>query len=198
MTVYYYIPTEQAEDVLSCGLKLSEHKDGEIVIDGKRKSFFFSYITPKDDPERYNGKSYICLKMDIPEEKLFVGEKIYLDSGKTEWFQQSVKPVKDYRVGEYRQPRFLITFTILGEQTGVLDKKRDIPSLYDHSEDMYFHCIRSHFEEKDRHFYDRSLLGYFHILHHLKLAVLEETKGEYLIYSHQGRKYILRKISDEA
>ncbi|MFO7636877.1 MAG: hypothetical protein R6W96_06185 [Clostridia bacterium] len=197
MVGYYYVEKEKTNDIISCGIKLSEYMQGQVEIDSVSKSFYFAYITPKDNMARYNGNEHVCLRIEIPEEKLYVGEKIYHETGKTDWFTRSVKPAGEYKVGEYRKPRFLVIHTLFGDQVRILDKNRDVPALYENSEEMYFQRVHSIFEESDKKFYDRSLLGYFNILNHLKIAKVEETQGDYVVYSCKGERYIFRKIADE-
>lgn len=197
MIAYYYIDSKKADETAECGLKLSVH--GEPLLADREHPIraIRALLSPKDDMDRYNDPGLACLKLDIPNEKLLVAEEGYLKLEKWDWFNESVVHAENYILGSYRKPCFLITFTVLGEYIGILDKTRDVPVLSDKSEELYVRKVKSEFECRDNYFYDRALYGYLKVLEKKGYAETEEIGGRVTVFSTGGKKYIIGNPKNE-
>lgn len=192
MIAYFYIDKNDAEVAAECGLKLSLY-GREILADPEHPiRAITALISPKDDMAKYEDENLTCLKLDIPRGKLLVAEELYLSTGNREWFNESVVHAENYIFGTYRKPCYLITFTISSEYIGILDKSRDVPVLYDDSEEVYIHKVKGAFEDKDENFYDKALYGYLDVLQRNWKATIEWQSDEYTIFGTGGRKFIIR------
>lgn len=197
MIAYYYIDKDRAEEAVECGLKLSVY--GDILIEDKDYPIkaIRALLSPKDDMEKYSNEKLACLKLDIPKGKLLVSEEFYLETDNKEWFSDSVVHAENYIIGTYRKPCFLLTFTVMSEYIGILDKKRDVPVLYDNSEELYIHNIKSEFEYKDKDFYDKALYGYLDIMQRNWKVSIEWQSDEITIFGTGDKKYIIRNPVNE-
>jgi len=79
--VYYYIPKEEVENAVECGLKLSEYFDKEVVIGNTRQKCISALLNPKDDMEKYRSESLRCVKLELPPEYCFVADKYLYEIG---------------------------------------------------------------------------------------------------------------------
>lgn len=197
MIAYFYIDRNDATETAECGLKLSMYGDGVLAERDHPIKAIRALISPKDDMVKYRDDSLACLKLDIPKGKLLVAEEIYLDTGNKEWFDESVTHAENYIFGTYRKPCYLITFTVSSEYIGILDKTRDVPVLYDDSEELYVHKMKTEFEDKDENFYDRALYGYLDVLKRNWKASIEWQSDDYTIFGADGKKYIIRNPVNE-
>jgi hypothetical protein len=197
MIAYYYIDKKKAEETAECGLKLSVH--GEPLLADKEHPIraIRALLSPKDDMDKYNDHGLACMKLDIPNEKLLVAEEKYLELEKWNWFNESVVHAENYMLGSYRKPCFLITFTVLGEYIGILDKSRDVPVLYDRSGELYVHKVKSEFEYADADFYDRALYGYLKVLEEIGNAKIVQDTDQVTVFSTGGKKYIIGNPKNE-
>lgn len=197
MIAYYYISKNETEEALECGLKLSVYGEpipgsGEIPINAIR-----AYLSPRDNMDYFQNQELICLKLDLPAEKLLVAEKSFTDAGKNKWFNESIVHAAKYMLGTYRNPCYLITFTVLNEYISVLDKNRDVPVLYDNSSELYLQSVRSKLREADEGYPERALFGYLGVLVSLEEASVEWSDKKTTVFNLDGERYILKKPADE-
>ena len=197
MIAYFYINRNDAEEAAECGLKLSNYGDSILADKNHPIKAIRALLSPKDDMVKYNDESFACLKLDIPNGKLLVAEESYLETGNMEWFNESVVHAENYMYGDYRKPCFLLTFTVLNEYIGILDKKRDVPVLYDNSEELYIHKVKTEFEYKDNGFYDKAIYGYLDVMQRNWKASIEWQSDEVTIFGAEGKKYIIRNPVNE-
>lgn len=197
MIAYFYIDKNYAEEAADCGLKLSIYGKDILAEKDHPIRAIKALLSPKDDIRQYGDKNLACLKLDIPNGKLLVAEEIYLNTGNREWFNESVVHAENYIFGTYRKPCYLITFTVNSEYIGILDKSRDVPVLYDDSEELYVHNMKSEFEEKDESFYDKALYGYLDVLQRNWKATIEWQSDDFTIFGTGGKKYIIRNPVNE-
>ncbi|MCX7747353.1 MAG: hypothetical protein N2645_10750 [Clostridia bacterium] len=164
--VYFYIPADQADNAVTCGLKLSKWSDKEIWIDGDFKKCISALLNPKDEMEKYRSSEYKCLKLELDSKYCFVGDKYLYQVGLEfpqvmDMYQESVMPVDKYIFGSFRLPECLVTSTIIEGQISILDKRLDSPVLFDKSEDLYVNNILENYKETHADFND-ALLYYFY------------------------------------
>lgn len=197
MVAYFYIDKNEAEEAAECGLKLSVYGEEILAERDHPMRAVRALLSPKDDMSKYNDEGLACLKLDIPGDKLLVAEGIYLETGNWEWFNESVLHAENYIFGTYRKPYYLITFTISNEFIGILDKKRDVPVLYDDSEELYIHKMKARFEDNDHNFYDKALYGYLDVQQRNWKATIEWQSDDYTVFGTGGKKYIIRNPINE-
>lgn len=197
MVAYFYINKGEVEEALECGLKLSMYGkpipgSGDIPIRATR-----AYLSPKDNMDKFNDATLECLKLDLPGEKLLVAEEIYSSLSKHQWFNESIVHASNYMLGKYRKPCYLITFTVLNEYISVLDKKRDIPVLYENSCGLYIQALKNKFEESDDNFYDNAFYGYMRVLESMDNVTVEWSDEKTTVFLMGGERIILMKPADE-
>lgn len=190
MIAYYYIKKEETEETNECGLKLSKWCDTEIIIDIFKKKAITAYLTPKDNIRKYLDPDYDCLKLELNDEKAYIVENTFLETGHQDLYLKSVIPARKYKVGMYRKPAFTITYTVLGEFISVLDKNRDIPILFENDEEQYLKTLVAKLENEDNHFYDKALHGYFE--NNNNFTKIESDSKKYIIYASSDQHYIIR------
>lgn len=163
--VYYYIKKDKAEDAVSCGLKLSEWADREMVIGKEHKKCLVALLNPKDDIEKYRSDDLICLKIHVESRFCYAAERCLYKAGqKSEKLMKlylgSIVPAGEYVFGRYRLPECLIITTMIGDNIKILNKKKDSPRLYESSGELYVNNIAEHFREKYKDF-NNDILYYF-------------------------------------
>ncbi len=194
MIAYFYIKKSETAEASECGLKLSMYTDTEIIIDIFKKKAIMALLSPKDDLIKHYSDQYNCLKLELPDDKLYIAEKVYLELGNKELFLQSVIKATDYIVSMYRKPVFTITFTVIGDYISILDKNRDIPILFDNSEESYLKTKMANLENRDNDFYDRALLGYFNNHSDYQKSEICNENENYEVFINGKKTYLIRKI----
>jgi len=164
--IYYYIPINDVDNVVDCGLKLSTWFDREVVFNGENKKCITALLNPKDDMKKYNSQHYKCLRFELNTNYCFVADKYLYQVGLKmpeimEQYIASIIPIKNYIFGAYRIPECLVTSTIISEHIKVLDKRIDVPILYDNSEELYINNIIANYREDYKDFND-TMLYYFY------------------------------------
>jgi len=197
MVAYFYIDKSELDEALECGLKLSVYGkpipgSSDIPIKAIR-----AYLSPRDNMKFFNDPDLECLKLDLPGDKLLVAEDAYASMGQHKWFNESIIHASKYMLGKYRQPCYLISFTVMAEYTSLLDKKRDVPVLYENSASLYIQTLKSKFEESDPHFYDKAFFGYMELLVSKEEATVEWKDDETTVFLKDGEKYVLLNPADE-
>lgn len=177
LEVYYYIPANEAEYVIECGLKLSRWYSREVLINGVLRKCLTAFLNPKDDLEKYRSQNLKCVKLEVATGYCFVADSWLYAVGEyspeaRELYVKSIVPVESYIFGTYRLPECLITTTVIGGNISPLDKRRDSPVLFDNSEELYINNIIEAQKESHPEFYD-AMLYYFY----LKLS----EEGKYIM-----------------
>lgn len=126
--VYYYIPAEEVENAIECGLKLSVWFDKEVHIGHDNKKCLSALLNPKDDIEKYRSASLRCVKLELYPRYCFVADRYLYETGLNhpeimKLYLDSVMPIENYTFGLYRLPECLVTSTIIGDQISLLDKR---------------------------------------------------------------------------
>ncbi|GAE87306.1 hypothetical protein [Acetivibrio straminisolvens] len=150
--VYYYIPKEEVENAVECGLKLSEYFDKEIIIENTKMKCISALLNPKDDIEKYKSESLRCVKLELPSEYCFVADRYLYEIGLNhsevmELYFDSIMPIANYTFGLYRLPECLVTSTVIGEHISLLNKRLDSPVLFDNSEELYINNVIENLKE---------------------------------------------------
>lgn len=186
--VYYYVPVEEVENAIECGLKLSECFDREVAMEYDKVKCISALLNPKDDIEKYRSESLRCIKLELPSEYCFVADRCLYEIGLNhpkvmELYLNSIMPIKDYTFGLYRLPECLVTSTIIGEQISLLDKRLDSPVLFDNSEELYINNIIESFKEEYPDIND-ILLYYFYcnLANKGKLERVEDEESKVVIF----------------
>jgi len=172
--VYYYMPANEVDNAVECGIKLSRWYDREVMIEGDVKKCMTALLNPKDDIAKYRSGELKCLKFELSPSHCYVADgSLYRVGLKSQRvmaaYLESVIPVEKYIFGSYRVPECLITSTVIAGQASVLDKRLDSPVLFDSSEELYVNNIVEAYREKHEDFTD-TLLYYF-------FCTLTQTKG---------------------
>lgn len=186
MEVYFYVPANEAEDAVECGLKLSKWYDKEVVINGESRRCMSALLNPKDDIERYKSSEFRCLKLELPSNYCFVADrylyKAGLESGEVmELYLSSIIPMNDYIFGKYRLPECLVTSTAIPGQVALLDKRRDTPVLFGNSEELYINKIIQAYTEVDENFNNCLLYNFFSRLRELGSIEAVESQKEGIV-----------------
>ncbi|MDF2524385.1 MAG: hypothetical protein K0R31_2026 [Clostridiales bacterium] len=165
---YFYLPAEKLEDVMNCGMKLSEWFNREAVICGELRKCISALLHPKDDYLGYKSDKIQCIKLEVSSESCYVADRsLYLigleNSDVRDLYTKSIRPVKEYLFGSYRLPECLIIGTVIAEQISLLDKRMDSPLLFNSSEELYINNILELYKEKHSNFND-TLIYYFYCM----------------------------------
>lgn len=164
--VYYYLPAEELDVSVECGLKLSKWFEKEVIIEGDLKKCMTAWLNPKDNIGKYKSDEFICVKLEISPKYCFVADKnLYRTALKNpelmNLYLKSIIPVEKYIFGSYRLPECLITSTVIGEYVSVLNKRIDTPILFERSETLYINNLIETSREKNNNFYDVLLYYYY-------------------------------------
>lgn len=202
--VYFYVPAEKADDVVECGMKLSEWKDREQQTPWSYgpSPCFCALLHPNDD-RRSKDPAYRCIKISIPAEDCVIadGDLYRLSMEYPEIRQKYIDtmvPLSKYRFGSFRNPECLIFTTILGDQISVYGKGLDDPILYENSEALYVNNILERFNDR----YDRvnQVLLYCLLMEQFKNGLVEgflsESKGLSFFLDRETEKYITIPVPD--
>jgi len=182
--VYYYVPTEDSDYIVECGLKLSRWFEREILFEGINKKCFSALLNPKDDMIKFNNESLRCMKLDLPSEYCYVADKYLYEVGLNmseimESYYKSIIPLEKYIFGLYRLPECLITTTVIPGQVDILNKAQDTPVLFNSSEELYINNlieinkeIYEDFDDIVLYYFYSKLAGYKNIT-----KIEEKNKG---------------------
>lgn len=168
--VYCFIPAEQAEEIIECGLKLNSRMTKNITLHGIEIPCFETYLHPKDcDTLESN---CVMVKITAPEGRAYIADNSLLgELGNL--YTKSIIPAKDYKLGKYRKPCCLISCTILPEMIERYNPDIDEPLLYQSSEQLYRDCLFYKTDDLAQSFKDVALNAYYN----MKVA-----DGEYKIH----------------
>lgn len=152
--VYFYIPAEKMEDVIDCGLKLSEWKERKQATPWSvdARPCIRAYLHPLDD-KRHTDPSFKCIKLDVPVEYCVVGDNdLYQLSlehpGMKKVYIDTMVPLDRYLFGSFRSPECLVFTTVLSEQIRPLGKGLGEPILYHSSETLYVNNLLERYNSR--------------------------------------------------
>jgi hypothetical protein len=186
--VYYYLPNEEIENAVECGIKLSQFVDKEVEINGAAKKCLTAFLNPKDDIEKYKSINLKCVKLELDPKYCFIADKFLYKIGSHspdvfELYKKSIIPIEKYIFGSYRIPECLVTSTIISGQVGVLDKRLDSPVLFGNSEELYINNIIETYREEYSDFNDAMLYSFYHKLVEAgKMKVVEDPEKGIAIF----------------
>lgn len=198
--VYYYVPAEELDDVVDCGLKLSKWYDKEITIDGSTRKCITAFLNPKDDIEKYNSKDLRCVKLEIAPNYCYVSDGcLYITAGYSreamELYLDSIVPIEKYIFGSYRLPECLVTSTVIGGSIAVLDKRRDSPVLFNNSEELYVNNILEFYKERHPSYFD-AMMYYFYkeLVKKGRMDIIESQGSAIAVFKDKedGKVYTVR------
>lgn len=199
--VYYYVPVEEVESAVECGLKLSKWHNKEVNIEADRKKCMSALLNPKDDIEKYKSDSFRCVKLEVFSGYCYAADKYLYDVGLNhpeimDLYYKSIIPVEKYTFGLYRLPECLVTSTVLGDQISILDKRLDSPVLFDNSEELYINNIIEDYKEKYPGFNDIMLYYFYCNLERKgKMRKIEDRGKSTVVFQDKetGRVFTIKK-----
>lgn len=164
--VYYYIPAEEAENIVACGLKLSQWFEKEVCIEGQSRRCIATLLNPRDDPDKFRSPELKCIKLELASDYCYVADRALYQVGLSspdvmEIYENSIMPAEKYIFGTYRMPECLVTCTVIADQIRALDKHLDSPILYSNSEELYVNNIIEGYKEEYRNFNDTMLYCFY-------------------------------------
>ncbi len=203
--VYYYIPAEEVENAVECGLKLSVWFDKEVHIWHDKKKCLSALLNPKDDMEKYRSESLRCVKLELYPRYCFVADRYLYEVGLNhpevmKLYLDSVMPIENYTFGLYRLPECLVTSTVIGDQISLLDRRLDSPILIDKSEELYLNNLIEDYKEENPGFNDTLLYYYYcNLVQKGKLIKIEEEGKDIVVFldNEIGRAYTIKKPKNE-
>lgn len=184
MKAYYFVRSEDAEEIAECGLKLlaGDHRPADIC-QGSKEGCFVTKLNPADYTEEHNEKT--CIKIDLDRVNAYVAEGFYYDPFFDEklntLYNNSVLPAQEYQLGMYRNPECLIINTVLPDCIEICDPAMDEPILYASSEALYLERLFEAAREDCAIFYDLALGTYYDYLTALDVCAAEQI-GRRKIY----------------
>lgn len=198
--VYYYIPANEVDYAVECGIKLSKWYDKEVYFNGDKKKCISCLLNPKDDIQKYKSSNFQCLKLQLSPNYCFAADRYLYNIGlnypDVMWmYSKSIIPVNEYIFGSYRLPECLVTSTVIGEQVSSLDRRLDSPVLYNNSEELYINNIIENYRERYSDFND-SLLYYFYckLAETEKIDKIEDSENRIAVFidKENNRSYTVR------
>lgn len=169
MKVYCFIPAEEAEEVIECGLKLNGRRTKAINLNGIQIPCFEAYLHPRDGTgERPDD---VPVKITVPEGRAYVADRSLLGE-LGDLYNKSIIPADQYKLGKYRKPCCLITCTVLPERIERYNPALDEPVLYQSSEQLYRDSLFYRTDDLARSFKDIALNAYYN---------MKAVSGEYAV-----------------
>lgn len=204
--LYFFVSREKVEDIVDCGLKLSEWYDREIIIPGinEKKKVLKALLNPRDDTEMIKDTDYQCLRLQVELDYCWVADaslyKMSQEDLRTmELYYKNIIPLKDYCFGTFRNPEVLVTKSVLPEFIKVAGEVLDIPLLYENSEKLYLVNLREKYEE----FYNDSgnhlLYAFFTYLEYKgKVTRYEDKEQKNVVFFYtDSKEYTVLRIPKE-
>ncbi len=196
--VYKHVPKTNLEDIVQCGLKLTQWGLITCKIAGFETRFIPAYLNPKDDDSFYGREDYTCLRIQIPNDYCKIGNYfLYNDQNEllNDLFVQSIIPVQKYIFGNYRKPICLISRTVQGEEISITDKVRDYPILVDNSVELYLNNLIADKSEEDMSWLDAVLYAYYSDLADKGIIVKVECEALGIsVFINKDKKMVTLKI----
>ncbi len=214
LDVYYYLPKAHMDEIIGCGLKLSEWYDREVLIGGELKRCISTLLNPRDDPEKYKSDRYRLLRFSVKESYCYVADRyLYQLSwdlkstvspgeqeglGKPEevpdWkkvldmYHRSLIPVEEYRFGTLRLPECLVFTTVIGEDIHIEPKGLGVPVLYEDSPKLYLNNVLEGLREQNDEIDEYLLYCFFDKLAEMKRFVkIEDKRKNTAVFLDKGK-----------
>jgi hypothetical protein len=140
--LYLYLPADEADIAVECGVSLSSHADREITdADGTVRKCISALMNPKDR-KVIKSERLKCLGLKIDYKSCLVADRSLFEASMhaTELrrlYNLSAIPAANYVFGRYRIPECLIFTSILPEDIYLADKMLDTPLIIPESEEYY-------------------------------------------------------------
>jgi hypothetical protein len=187
LEVFFYIPKEKETDVLECGLRLKDWASRTINIDGVKKRYIPMLINPKDNLSKYNNADFVPLKIKVIPSEIFVSDgSVYREEdvdNPDNLYRRSLIFLDKYIFGSYRMPECLYPSSVSNELISKLDRHKDVPVLYDSSEELYLQHEFERGKETYDNFIDKVLYTYYEHLHSLGLCIRHyKTDDDIIVY----------------
>ena len=99
--VYCFIPAEEAEEVIECGLKLNSRLTKTIDIYGAKISCFEAYLHPTDGAG--SRPDDVLVKITVPEGRAYIADHSLLGE-LGDLYHKSIIAADQYKLGKYRKP----------------------------------------------------------------------------------------------
>ncbi|MGI6123086.1 MAG: hypothetical protein ACOYIG_02710 [Acetivibrionales bacterium] len=187
--LYFFVHKDKIEDVVDCGLKLSEWYDREIAIPeiGDNRKVIKTFLNPRDDLKKLKDTQFRCLRLQVELEYCWVADaSLYRmgqeDSGIMEQYLNNIVPLKDYCFGTFKNPEALVLTSVLPEYIEVTGVALDIPLLYENSETLYLVNLLEKYEQLHNDSGNHLLYAFFTYL---------ESKGEVSRFEDKEHKNVV-------
>jgi len=192
--LYFFVSRDKVEDIVDCGLKLSEWYDRELILPGtnEKKKVLKALLNPRDDAGMMNDTNYQCLRLQVELDYCWVADALLYkmcqeDSQIMELYYNNIIPLRDYCFGTFRNPEVLVTTSVLPEFIDVAGEVLDTPLLYENSEKLYLVNLREKYEELYNDSGNNLLYAFFTYL---------EAKGKVTRYEDREQKNIVFFYTD--
>ena len=169
MKVYCFIPAEEAEEVIECGLKLNSRLTKTIDIYGAKISCFEAYLHPQDGAG--SRPDDVLVKITVPEGRAYIADHSLLGE-LGDLYHKSIIAADQYKLGKYRKPCCLIACTILPDMIERYNSDLDEPLLYQSSEQLYRDSLFYKTDDLAQSFKDVALNAYYN---------MKAASGEYTV-----------------
>ncbi len=187
--LYFFVPKEKIEDVVDCGLKLSEWYDRELIFPGMSESrkVLKALLNPRDNIKMLKNSSYQCIRIQVELDYCRVADGALYRMGQEnpllmEQYRNNIVLLKEYGFGNYREPEVLVMTSVLPEYIKVIGAALDIPLLYESSEKLYLVNLLEKHEEQYKDSGNHLLYAFFKYL---------ETKGNISRFEDKEEKNVV-------
>ena len=190
--VYFYIPVNEVDNAVECGLKLSQWHNREVFIGGDLKRCISTLLNPRDDMKRYRSDHFRCLKLELPPARCYAADSCLYSIGSNHaevmrLYMKSIIPLSEYGFGTYRLPECLVTTTVLPDQISILKKGLDSPILFANSEELYINNVIEAYRESHDHFNDTMLYCFYSRLADQGwMAKIEDVESRMAVFTGRG------------
>lgn len=201
--LYFFVSKGKIEDVVDCGLKLSEWYDREIALPGtsESKKVLKALLNPRDDTKMLKDPNYQCVRLQIDLEYCMVADaSLYRmgqeDPGINQLYYNNIIPLKDYCFGTFRNPEVLVMTSVLPEFIKVTGTALDIPLLYENSENLYLVNLLEKHEEHYNDSGNHLLYAFFTYLESKgKATRIEDKERKNVVFFYtDSKEYIVLRI----
>jgi len=204
--LYFFVPREKVEDIVDCGLKLSEWYDRELILPGmnEKKKVLKALLNPRDDSDMMRDANYQCLRLQVELDYCWVADaSLYKmgqeDSRTMELYYNNIISLRNYCFGTFRNPEVLVTTSVLPEFIKVAGEVLDTPLLYENSEKLYLVNLREKYEEIYNDSGNHLLYAFFTYLELLgKVTRYEDKEHKNVVFFYNDSKeYTVLRIPKE-
>lgn len=200
--VYFYVPANQLDEIVDCGMKLSEFSVREMILPGFQspRTVLGTLLHPNDST-RSTDPDWRCIKIEVDPRTALVGDAALNMPDEnpqlTALYRNHLTTLEKYRFGTFRKPECLLTASVLSDNIEVVGKSQDIPMLYENSEQLYVSNQLSIMEERVPDAGDGLLCAWYE--QQASRGILEKTVTEngMHIYTAPGKDgYVVFRMSD--